>query len=462
LWNRLLREYCDVTGIDPDVAAEVVRIEQADTLPTRLPTTELATGSVAAAALSAALLAGTRAGRTGPRDVAAVHIDARRVAASFMNDRLQTLDGRGASGWAALSGFWPSRDGWVRTHANYPHHRARLLDALGLPGDTDRDAFRERCQAMAALEIEERVAAAGGVAVAVRTPEVWALHPQAAAVATRPLVGIQAIGSAPVRELPPAPERPVLPAAGLRVLDLTRVIAGPVATRTLALLGAQVLRIDSPGLPEIAWQYLDNGAGKRSALLDLNSADARSVFEKLLATADIVVIGYRPGALNAFGLSADALAARRPGIVVASLSAWGGVGPWGARRGFDSIVQAASGIALIESDDGAPGALPAQALDHATGYLLAAAVLHAVDRQAREGGTWHVAAHLARTGQWLTSTPNTHRLPAVAWDPNDCLVGQKTRSGVLRYAPPAVAFSGGPADYPTVGGTWGTDAPTWV
>jgi crotonobetainyl-CoA:carnitine CoA-transferase CaiB-like acyl-CoA transferase len=462
LWNRLLGEYCDVTGIDRDLAADVVHIEQADTLPSRLPTTELATGSVAAASLSAALLARTRAGRTGPHEVAAVRIDARRVAASFLNDRLQTLDGHGASGWAALSGFWPARDGWVRTHANYPHHRGRLLDALDLPADTDRDAFRDRCQALPALEIEERVAAAGGVAVAVRAPQVWAEHPQAAAVATRPLVGIRAIGSAPVRELPPAPQRPVLPAAGLRVLDLTRVIAGPVATRTLALLGAQVLRIDSPDLPEIAWQYLDTGAGKRSALLDLKSAEDRAVFENLLATADIVVTGYRPGALDAFGLSVDAVAARRPGIVVASLSAWGGVGPWGGRRGFDSIVQAASGIALVESVAGAPGALPAQALDHATGYLLAAAVLQAVGRQTCEGGTWHVAAHLARTGQWLTSTPDSQHLPVVTWDPNDCLIGQKTRGGFLRYAPAAVALSGGPADYPTVGGAWGGDSPAWV
>ena len=181
------------------------------------------------------------------------------------------------------------------------------------------------------------------------------------------------------------------------MLDLTRVIAGPVATRTLAHLGADVLRLDTPRLPEIAEQYLDTGMGKRSALLDLGTQ--RETFDALLATADVVVTGYRSRALDRLGLAPERLAERRPGLVVASLDAWGGVGPWGDRRGFDSIVQAATGIALTESADGlTPGALPAQALDHATGYLLAAGVLTAVARQLDDGAAIHVHAHLARIG----------------------------------------------------------------
>src|SRR5262249_4211076 len=157
-------------------------------------------------------------------------------------------------------------------------------------------------------------------------------------------------------------------------LDLTRVIAGPVATRTLALLGADVLRIDSPELPEIPAQHLDTGMGKRSTLLDLARPADRQTFEDLLATAGVVVTGYRPGALDRFGLDTSALHQRSPALVVASVSAWSTSGPWSGRRGFDSIVQTACGIADTEATaDATPGALPVQALDHATGYLLAAA-----------------------------------------------------------------------------------------
>ncbi|MCZ9339719.1 CoA transferase, partial [Streptomyces sp. TRM76130] len=178
-----------------------------------------------------------------------------------------------------------------------------------------------------------------------------------------------------------------LSCAGLRVLDLTRVLAGPVATRTLALLGADVLRIDAPHLPESQDAHNDTGLGKRSATLDLGDAAGRRIFEGLLHGADVVVTGYRPGALDRFGLSPEALAGRRPGLVIGQLSAWGHDGPWHGRRGFDSLVQAATGIAELEGSPDSPGALPAQALDHGTGYLLAAGVLRALTEQHRAGGT---------------------------------------------------------------------------
>ncbi|MYR04306.1 CoA transferase, partial [Streptomyces sp. SID6139] len=213
-----------------------------------------------------------------------------------------------------------------------------------------------------------------GLAVALRTPREWRATEQAALVAARPLVERATLGTAPVRALPPldAAAAPLLPAAGVRVLDLTRVLAGPVATRTLALLGADVLRLDAPWLPELPDQHAETGLGKRSATLDL--ATRRDAFEELLAEADVVVTGYRPGALDRFGLSPEALAERHPALVVAQVSAWGAYGPWGGRRGFDSLVQAATGIAVTEGSAREPGALPAQALDHGTGYLLAAAV----------------------------------------------------------------------------------------
>jgi crotonobetainyl-CoA:carnitine CoA-transferase CaiB-like acyl-CoA transferase len=292
----------------------------------------------------------------------------------------------------------------------------------------------------------------------VRTVSQWRAHPQDAAVRRLPLASWTRLDDAPARRLPPPPTAPLLPAAGLRVLDLTRVIAGPVATRTLALLGADVLRLDSPQLPEIPAQHLDTGMGKRSALVDL--AVERDVFEVLLADADVVVVGYRPHAMDRHGLAPERLAQVRPGLVIASLSAWGGVGPWAGRRGFDSIVQAATGIAAVESLDGTvPGALPAQALDHATGYLLAAAILTAVTDQLERGGSLHVQAHLARTAAWLLDhfDGTTRTLP----DVNGLMYERSTPSGVLRYAPPAFDLEGGPTDWPTVGSPWAAELPRW-
>ncbi|WP_211303290.1 CoA transferase, partial [Streptomyces milbemycinicus] len=197
---------------------------------------------------------------------------------------------------------------------------------------------------------------------------------------------------------PPAP----LPASGVRVLDLTRVIAGPVATRTLALLGADVLRIDSPHLPEDPDAHADTGFGKRSTRLDLADPQDRQTFEELLGHADVVVTGYRPGALDRFGLAPDALLERRPGLVVAQVSAWGWSGPWAGRRGFDSLVQAACGIAALEATpDGHPGVLPAQALDHGTGYLLAAGVLRSLAERQESGGGRHLRFSLTATASWL-------------------------------------------------------------
>ena len=448
--NEIAAEYETLAGRP---APKVDLLNEVDVLPSRLAATELAVGSVAAAAASAVELSHARGGPS-----AAARVNGLLVSAAFRSDRLFRLDGQPIEGFAALSGFWPTADGWVRTHANYPHHRHRLLTALGLHGTAGTEELAATLAHRGAREVEASVSDAGGVCVAVRTPSQWRAHPQDAAVRRLPLVSWTRLDDAPARRLPPPPTAPLLPAAGLRVLDLTRVIAGPVATRTLALLGADVLRLDSPQLPEIPAQHLDTGMGKRSALVDL--AEERDVFEVLLGDADVVVVGYRPHALDRHGLAPEHLAQVRPGLVVASLSAWGGVGPWGGRRGFDSIVQAATGIAAVESLDGTvPGALPAQALDHATGYLLAAAILTAVTDQLARGGSLHVQAHLARTAAWLLDhlDGRTRTLP----DVNGLMYERNTPSGVLRYAPPAFDLEGGPTDWPTVGSPWAADLPRW-
>ena len=448
--SRLLEEYTRLAGQGP---APVDVVDDHDVLPSRLAASELAVGSVASAATSAAALSRARGGPL-PR----ARVDGRRVSAAFRSDRLLRVDGRAIEGFAELSGFWRTADGWVRTHANYPHHRRRLLTALGLPDATGARELEAALARRHAEEVERSVLAAGGVCAAVRSYDAWRRDPQHAALERIPLVSWETVGEAPARGLGEPPTGPLRPAAGLRVLDLTRVIAGPVATRTLALLGADVLRLDPPQLPEITDQHLDTGMGKRSALLDLGTEAA--TFESLLAAADVVVVGYRPGSLDRLGLSPRLLAERRPGLVIASLDAWGGVGPRGEHRGFDSIVQAATGIAVAESRDGVtPGALPAQALDHATGYLLAAGILTAVARRLDDGGSVHVHAHLARTATWLLAHPDpvARTLPEV----DDLLGTRPTPSGLLRYAPPAFELEHGPADWLTVGRPWGRDVPAW-
>ncbi|REE99610.1 CoA transferase [Thermomonospora umbrina] len=445
-----LTEMWECLGGPSDAPAAVTWTGPATTLPARLPVTGLAGATVAAASLAAAELTAVRGGERPP-----VRVDSRAVAVAFAGERHLRIDGRALPAFAPLSRFWRAADGWVRTHGNYPHHRARLLSALGLDdGPADPVTAVENVIAGASAErVEEAVCAAGGLAVAVRDRASWARHPQGASVAGLPLLRLTRTDDAPARPLGPVPDRPLRPMAGLRVLDLTRVLAGPVGTRTLALLGADVLRVDPPHLGEIPSQHTETGSGKRSTLLDLDDADDRARFSALLDGADVVVTGYRPGALDRYGLSPAALAEDHPGLVVASLSAWGTVGPWAGRRGFDSLVQAASGIALVE---GSPGALPVQALDHGTGYLLAAAVMRALALRATEGGGRHVELCLARTAAALLARP-AEGGEAAAFDPAPYL----GETGPVRHALPAVDLAGGPRTWERPATPWGSDAPVW-
>ncbi|MFJ3715828.1 CoA transferase [Streptomyces sp. NPDC090057] len=448
-------------GGDPALLWRVSVVERPGALPARLPVSRLARACVGACALAAAELGARRA---GAGRVPRAEVDDGAVAAAFHSERLLRVDGRAPVAFAPLSRFWRTADGWVRTHANYPHHRARLLRALGLTEDVTVAEAGARVAERSALEVEDTVTRAGGLAVALRTPAQWAAHGQAAEVAARPLVERERLDTSPARVPPPldpAAAR-LLPATGLRVLDLTRVLAGPVATRTLALLGADVLRLDPPGSPELPDLHADTGFGKRSAVLDLTTG--RDTLEELLAAADVVVTGYRPGALDRFGLSPEALAERRPGLVVAQVSAWGAYGPWAGRRGFDSLVQAATGIAVTEGSAERPGALPAQALDHGTGYLLAAAVLRAVTERSYDGGGRVLRLALARTAHWLTDGMPPARAGgdgAGYEGPDAWLAETGSPLGRLRHALPPVSFTGGPAGWVRPPAPWGSDPARW-
>jgi crotonobetainyl-CoA:carnitine CoA-transferase CaiB-like acyl-CoA transferase len=238
------------------------------------------------------------------------------------------------------------------------------------------------------------------VVTACRSFAEWDQQPQGQAVAKLPLFSIEKIGDAPVQEFP-ATERPL---AGVKVLDLTRIIAGPVCGRTFAAHGADVLLITAPHLPSMQPLVIDTGRGKLSGFVDLRKASGRETLAALLRDADVIVQGYRPGAIAAHGFSPHEAARIRPGIIYVSLCAYGHEGPWAGRRGFDSLVQTATGLNVAEADafgSREPKPLPAQVVDHATGYLLAFAAMAALMRRLTVGGSWHVRLSLAQTGFWL-------------------------------------------------------------
>ncbi len=304
--------------------------------------------------------------------------------------------------WDPVAGDYACADGWIRLHTNAPHHRAAALRVLGTAAD--RNAVRRAVAGWRGEALETAIVSEGGCVALMRSVRDWAAHPQGRAVLAEPVMGMEAAGEAAAFESAFEHSRPL---AGIRVLDLTRVLAGPVATRFLAGFGADVLRIDPPTweepgvVPEVT-------PGKRCARLDLKTGAGRARFKALLAEADVLVHGYRADALEALGLGADIRAARRPGSVEVSLNAYGWRGPWLNRRGFDSLVQMSCGLA--EAGKRANGAdkpvpLPVQALDHGAGYLMAAAALRGLSlRQTqRRGSRWRTS--LARVGGFLSGWP---------------------------------------------------------
>jgi hypothetical protein len=377
-------------------------------VPSSFPVAIAAQASLAAAALAAVEIDLRRGGVGGARD--RVTVDRRHAALEARG--WFSLDGRVPEPWDPLSGLYPCGDdgagGWVRIHANFAHHRDGALRLLGLPPGpgTPRDAVTRALRERDALAFEDAAANAGLVVAAARTFDAWDAHPQGRALAAAPPVCVERIGSAADAAAPRGwPDRPAgaPPLHGLRVLDLTRILAGPVAGRTLAAHGADVVLVNAPHLPNIE-AIADTSRGKRSALVDLRGADGRDILRTLLRDAHVFQQGYRPGALAALGFSAEEVARERPGIVVVSLSAYGDAGPWAGRRGFDSLVQTATGFNLAEAQaagSDVPRALPMQILDYAAGFLMAFGAQAALLRQASDGGSWHVRVSLAATGRWL-------------------------------------------------------------
>jgi crotonobetainyl-CoA:carnitine CoA-transferase CaiB-like acyl-CoA transferase len=359
-----------------------------------------ATGTAAQATTAAAALASAELWRlcTGRRQQVSVAM--RDAAIEFRSERYLRVDGRAPGEiWDKIAGLYRTGDGrFVRLHTNFPHHRDGVLKLLGC--EHSREAVQRALDGWDGEKFETAAAEAGLVVTMTRSFAEWDAHPQGMAVAALPTFTVEQIGEAPPQPLPPG-ERPL---SGVRVLDLTRVIAGPVCGRTLAAHGADVLAVTASHLPQMMPLVIDNGRGKRSTFIDLREPGGRETLARLARDADIFVQGYRPGAVKGNGFGPDELARLRPGIVYVSLCAYSHAGPWANRRGFDSLVQNANGLNDAEAQAAGatqPKPLPCQALDHAAGYLMAFGAMTALARRATQGGSWHVRVSLAQTGHWL-------------------------------------------------------------
>jgi crotonobetainyl-CoA:carnitine CoA-transferase CaiB-like acyl-CoA transferase len=389
LWSlaRLPLEMCNAVTLTGEEPA----------LPSSFCIGTAAQASIAASALMAAEIHHLRSG-----EGQSVAVDMRDAAILFRSERYLSLNGEPLPEiMDAIFGLFQCGDSrWVRLHTNFPHHRDGVLRVLGgIPHN--REAVSRALQAWKAADFEEACAEAGLVVTMARSFAEWNAHPQGQAVANIPPIIIERIGDAPPQPLSAGQHRPL---AGVRVLEMTRAVAGPVAGRALASHGADVMLITAPHLPSTLPLAVDTGRGKLSAQLDLRDAAARETLRGLARSADIFLQGYRPGAIAGHGSSPEELAALNPGMICVSLSAYGHVGPWSGRRGFDSLVQNANGMNLAEgaaTGEEKPKPLPCQANDHASGYLLAFGAMAALYRRAIEGGSWHVRVGLAPTAQWI-------------------------------------------------------------
>ena len=463
--NDALRTLLPIAGWAEDRASEVEITGDSDPI---LPTPFLI-GETSAAALSAVGLAVSDLWdlRTGRRQEIAV--DTRQATASLRSGHYMQMDGAPVSSDRnPMMGVYPAMNGrWSYLHCNFPNHRAAALSVLGV--EEDREAMARAVAKWDALALEEAIIAANGAGGMVRTMAEWAQHPQGVAVASLPLLEIVKIGDSPSEKLPDG-DRPL---SGIRVLDLTRVLAGPTCARTLAEHGADVLKVTGAHLPSIGHQEYDTGHGKLSTHLDLREPDDLEIMRGLVREADVFSQGYRPGTLAKRGLSPEALAEIRPGIVYVSLSAFSHVGPWASRRGFDTVVQTVSGITnrqgeLFIGDSPGPQFYPVSAIDYLTGYLMAFGALVALARRTTEGGSWLVRVSLAQIGRWLVErgqTPETklHDIPE-QFTPEELKrwsMTSDTPMGKLGHLGPVVRLSETPPHWSRTSVPLGYNEPVW-
>jgi crotonobetainyl-CoA:carnitine CoA-transferase CaiB-like acyl-CoA transferase len=393
--REILSDVWTLGGGDPSALNAVTLTGREPILPSSFRVGAAAQVTIAAAGLAAAEIWKARSGQGQ-----AVSVDMLHAAVECRSERYLRVDDKAPPpAWDPTAGIYKTGDDrYVRLHTNFPHHRDNICKVLTCK--PERDDVQRALMEWKADEFETEAYAGGCVVSMMRSHDEWLAHPQARALEQLPLLTIEKIGEAAPKPWP-AGYRPL---AGLRVLDLSRVIAGPVAGRTWAAHGADVMLISSPNLPSIPWLVIDTGRGKLSSFADLKTEQGRDMLRDLLSGADIFSQGYRPQSISALGFSPEDAARTDPGIIYVSLSAYGHIGPWADRRGFDSLVQTSTGFNHAEGQAAGvegPKELPMQILDHATGYLMAFGAMMARLRQSREGGSWHVRISLAQTGRWL-------------------------------------------------------------
>ncbi len=339
-----------------------------------------------------------------------LRVDARHAAAALLSfAHLKLLDretpGRDRMAeFLRLGGIVGTRDGrHIQLHPSF-NDGPQILEELGLDEDATREDVVAAVARRDAFELEGAFIRRGICGGVVLSKEEWAAHPQGVALQGRPVVTITKIGDAPARELPDGDR----PASGVRVLDLTRVLAGPTCAKTLAEHGADVLHVSAPHLERQGPFEIETGVGKRQCFIDLRT-EAETLRE-LLRDADVFSQGYRLGAIARRGLRPEDVAAVRPGIVYVSENCYGPVGPWAERPGWEQLGQAATGMSYREGlEDGTPRLAPAAVNDYTTGYLAAYGAMMALARRAREGGSWHVQVSLAETCMWYQRLGETER-----------------------------------------------------
>ena len=399
-------------------------------------------GEAGAAALAAAGQAAVNLWQLKTGRLQNVSISVRNAAiAQRSHAYLKKLAGDTPELWSPFSGFYETQDHrWVQFHCNFPHHQQGVLDFFQCPADKEK--LGQAVKQFAGHDIEQRLNDQGLCVSLLRTPQEWQAHPQAQAVAKLPLFEIIKIGDSPKEALPAGSE----PLSHIRVLDLSRVLAGPTTGKLLAQLGADVLRISAPELPFILPLVMDTGFGKRNAYLDLNDAHQKQSLMDLVKTGDVFLQAYRPGALSARGFSPEALAKVRPGIIYVDLSAYSHVGPWANRHGYDSLVQTTTGIAHEQTAGAAkPQHLPAQSLDYITGYLAAFVIMEALRRRATEGGSYWIRLSLLQTAHWLNNLGRVKNFESCknpsAEEIADLLETVDTPFGTLQHLKPLLQLS---------------------
>ena len=459
--DELAAQVSTLAGGAHDVPARLTATGPRTFLPSAFDVTGLATASVAAAALAAAEYRAAR----NQSPVAAVRVDSRAACAAFAAEGLFTPVGWSLPDiWDPIAGNYQARDGWIRLHTNYASHRAAVT---GLLEADDRDSVQAAVSQWKKADLEAAVVAAGGCAAAMHDRDNWLASPPGTAsaaapaltVTQRPLPAGSGTGAGAARAERPAGQ----PYAGVRVLDLTRVIAGPIATRYLAAHGADVLRIDPPGFAEVPALLPETTAGKRTAALSLTTPTGRATFEQLVTQADVLVTGLRADALGRLGYDDATLTALNPALIIASHNAYGWDGPWRDRRGFDSLVQMSCGIAAA-GDSGRPAPLPVQALDHATGYLLAAAVGHALTARLTHDVASRILASLIGTANLLWTLPRPADLGDIPTMPRReefQLVDTRTAWGRARRVPVPGEIAGAAPELRIEAGPLGRHQPAW-